>query len=387
MNFEYANPTRVLFGQGVVEAIPEIIEIVSAGSILLVTGRNAMRQLGHTERMVHHLGQKRVVLFEEVEPNPTADTVERGLDLCRREECTVVIGLGGGSPLDVAKAIAALSNNPGRVIEYTRQEREPNRLGVPYIAVPTTSGSGSEVTPYSIITVPEERSKFSIRNPVLYPRIAVVDPMLTVSLPPRQTAATGLDVLCHALESIWSTRGQPIAQEWAESAVDLVFRHLISAFRDGNNLEAREGMSLASLLAGLAISQTGTTAIHQASYPLTFDFHLEHGFACALFLPSFLRYNRTVVAHRFDRLIQVLGCGDWNGLETMVLELMVALDAPMHLSELDVDEEQEMISDIAERGIGKSSLFNPAGFEKKNLESILRGLGECSHRTPGKPGS
>lgn len=372
MGFEHFHPTRIIFGRGVIERIPDIPNLMDRPRVLLVTGRSAMRRHGCTEKILQLIGADRVVLFEEVEPNPTVDTVERGAELCRREGCTLVVGAGGGSALDAAKAIAALSHSPGRVWDYLRSDRELHQPGIPFVAIPTTSGSGSEVTPYAILTVPEDKLKSSLRHPILYPRVAVVDPDLSTSLPPRQTAAAGLDVLCHAVESIWSIRSQPIAGVWAEAAVELVFRHLLSAFCEGDNIDAREGMSLASLLAGLAISQTGTTAIHAASYPITFDVHLEHGFACALFLPPFLQYNRDAVEHRFTRLMRVLRCADWGQFEEKIVSMMRSLGAPFRLTELGLSE--EVIPDLAKRGIGKSSLLNPVDIGVGELEKTLRDL-------------
>ena len=339
------------------------------GRILLVTGKSAMRKSGITGKIIQELGPERVAVFDQVEPNPSALTVDRGVEICRKEKCGLIIGLGGGSPLDSAKAMAVLANNPGQAREYL-EGKELKHPGLPLIAVPTTSGSGSEVTPFSILTIPEKHLKFSLRHPILYPRVAIIDPLLTVSLPPRQTAATGLDVLAHALESLWSKNHQPLAALFAERAIELIFLHLVRAYRSGDDPAARIGMSEASMLGGLAISQTGTTAIHPASYPLTFDFDFEHGLACAIFIPSFFQINRPAIGDRFARLLRILDLKNLESLEGKIQTLMRELEAPIRLREIGVKEKD--LSQLAERGIGKSTALNPVECRREDLEKILK---------------
>ena len=369
MEFNFQNPTRVVFGWGALGGLRQAADGFGPGRILLVTGKTAMRKSGVAGKIIAELGPERVVAFDQVEPNPSATTVDRGVEVCRKEKCGLIIGLGGGSPLDAAKAMAVLVNNPGRAGEYL-EGKELKHPGLPLIAIPTTSGSGSEVTPFSILTIPEKRLKFSLRHPILYPRIAIIDPLLTVSLPPRQTAATGLDVLAHALESLWSKNHQPLAELFAERAIELIFLHLVRAYRSGDDPAARIGMSEAGMLGGLAISQTGTTAIHPASYPLTFDFGFEHGLACAIFIPSFFRINRPVIGERLARLLRILDLENLESLEGKIQTLMREVEAPICLRQIGVKEED--LSRLAERGMGKSTVLNPVEIRREDLEKILK---------------
>ena len=369
MEFNFQNPTRIIFGGGALGKLRQVADSFGPGRILLVTGKTAMRKSGVTGKIIQELGPERIVTFDQVEPNPSAATVDRGVEICRKEKCGLLIGLGGGSPLDAAKAMAVLINNPGRAEEYL-EGKELKHPGLPFIAIPTTSGSGSEVTPFAILTIPDKQMKFSLRDPVLYPRVAIIDPLLTASLPPRQTAATGLDVLAHALESIWSRNRQPLAALFAERAIELIFLHLVRAFRNGGDAAARIGMSEAGMLGGLAISQTGTTAIHPASYPLTFDFGFEHGLACAIFIPSFFRINRPVIGDRLARLLRILGLENLESLEGKIQTLMRELEAPICLREIGVKERD--LSRLAERGMGKSTVLNPVEVRVEDLEKILK---------------
>jgi alcohol dehydrogenase len=369
MEFNFQNPTRIIFGGGALAQLRKNADGFGPARALLVTGRTAMRKSGVTGKIISELGTERVAVFDQVEPNPSAATVDRGVEICRKEKCGLIIGLGGGSPLDAAKAIAALVNNPGRAGEYL-EGKELKHPGLPLIAIPTTSGSGSEVTPFAILTIPEKHLKYSLRNQILYPRVAIIDPLLTASLPPRQTAATGLDVLAHALESLWSKNHQPLAALFAERAIELIFLHLVRAYRNGEDAKARIGMAEASMLGGLAISQTGTTAIHPASYPLTYDFGFEHGLACAIFIPSFLRINRPVLGDRFARLLRILALKDLESLEEKIRNLMMEVEAPICLREIGVKEKD--IPQLAERGIGKSTVLNPVELRREDLEKILK---------------
>ncbi len=188
--------------------------------------------------------------------------------------------------MDAAKTMCIVASQGGRIMDYLKGARTPAGLGYPLIAVPTTPGTSSEITPFSIITSAEDRNKLGLRHPSMYPTLALIDPALTVSLPPAQTASTGLDIMSHAFESYWSAKASPLTREHALSAIRLLSKHLEAACEDGTSREAREGVSLASVQAGISFSNTGTTICHAISYPITYDSNLPHGMACALSLPG-----------------------------------------------------------------------------------------------------
>jgi glycerol dehydrogenase-like iron-containing ADH family enzyme len=237
--------TKVRFGVGTfAEAGAEAAAL--GKTALVVTGRSAMRRAGLTDRLVASLSAAgvRAVLYEEATPNPTTGEVDKGADLARREGVDVVVGLGGGSAMDVAKAIAM-------AVAYDRPCYEIcgvalDRPGLPVVAITTTSGTGAEVTGVAVVTEPSRRHKTAVRSLVVAPTVAIVDPELTVTMPPAVTASTGMDALAHAVESYFSKNANPFTEPYAEEATDLVLTHLQAACGKGGDLEARTGMATAS---------------------------------------------------------------------------------------------------------------------------------------------
>jgi alcohol dehydrogenase class IV len=226
-----------------------------------------------------------VEIFDGVEPNPTCETLSEGADVARQFGADVVIGAGGGSPLDAAKGIAVLVTNDGPPESYLGADIPSTPL--PILAVPTTAGTGSEVTPYSVIVTGS--TKKTIRGPGIFPKVALVDPELTYSMPARVTADTGMDALSHALEGILCTNRNLAATHIGMEAVRLTLKHLRQACDSPRNVEARAGMCAAALLAGVVIAQTGTELIHTMGYTLTVEFGVPHGRANAMLIPPVVR--------------------------------------------------------------------------------------------------
>ena len=205
-------PTRIRFGWGRLSEIRQVVGELNGKKIFLATGDGFPKQSDAFQRVLQLLEGTPVEAFAEVEENPSIETVDRGAERCRAAGCDLVIGLGGGSALDAAKAIAMLQRNPGSIREYLDQERVCQTKGLPVIAIPTTSGTGSEVTPFTVITHKAKRAKPAIAPPQNFPDVALVDPELTMTMPPKVAASTGLDVLCQAVEGFWSTQGNPVTR-------------------------------------------------------------------------------------------------------------------------------------------------------------------------------
>ncbi|MDG6224964.1 MAG: iron-containing alcohol dehydrogenase [Candidatus Thermoplasmatota archaeon] len=274
--------TRIVFGWG---SFQEIGGLIPIGRSFVVMGSPSPRQEALLERLSSDIGGD-IEVFKGVEPNPLTDTVDRGADEMARYHPDQVIAVGGGSVMDAAKAMALVAHSGGSVLDHLRGTRPIEGMGLPLYTIPTTPGTSSEITPFSVITTREDRTKLGLRDPSLYPTRAIIDPSLTVSLPPDQTAATGFDILSHAFESYWARRSTPVTKRFSLEAVSLVRENLKGAFMDGSVRIYREGLSLASVFAGMAFSNTGTTICHALSYPVTYDTGLPHGFACALSLPG-----------------------------------------------------------------------------------------------------
>jgi len=254
-----------------------------------------------------HLANCETLVFDAVRPNPDIAQVQAAIDFARTRQVEAVIGLGGGSVLDTAKSVALLTRAGCDLRSYLLEERNPAPEPLFTILIPTTAGSGSEVTRWATIWDTDKRQKHSLVLPSLPPRVAIVDPELTLTLPARQTAISGADALAHALEAYWSRNANPASDALAVAAVRRIFEHLIGAYTYPMHLEHRTEMHLASLLAGLAFSQTKTAAAHAISYPLTSHFGIPHGQATGISLPVLLGFNAEVAPDRFAPLCRVLG--------------------------------------------------------------------------------
>ncbi|MFO8051514.1 MAG: phosphonoacetaldehyde reductase [Thermoplasmatota archaeon] len=346
---EYEPGPPILYGWG---AFDRIDEWLSEGDIFLVMGGRSSDRLG-VEEAVRANAHGAVSVFRGVEPNPSSDTVEKGAEQLRSSAADCILAVGGGSVMDAAKFMAVIAHRGGKVIDYLTDKRTPAGFGIPLTAVPTTPGTSSEITPFSIVTVPELNNKVGLRHPSIYPDRAVVDPKLTLSLPPEQTAATGLDILSHSFESFWAKRSNRITRELCLTAVRHVKEHLLGAYRDGSKREHREGISLASIFAGHGFSNTGTTICHAISYPITMDTGLDHGKACALSLgPTF-----DLLWEKGERDIKKLSEAFGSTPDTLsedIKELIEQLDAPHGLAQVERKDWIERIMETEYTGFRKN---------------------------------
>ena len=281
----------------------------------------------------------------------------------------IVIAIGGGSVLDAAKFMSLMAKHGGNVSDYIGG-REPPGGGYPLYAVPTTPGTSSEITPYSIVTLDQIKNKVGLRHPSLYPKGAVIDPQLTISLPGDQTAATGLDILSHAVESYWAIRSNPLTREMSLNSVRLVRKNIIGAFEDGSVREHREGISLASVLAGLAFSNTGTTVCHSISYPVTYDTGLPHGIAVAITLgPTFdLLHSRGVEG--LNSLAEAFGTVP-DSFRNEMEELLTTLKVPRTFTEAGFGGGVERIISTDLSPLMKNM---PVELSMKEVESIIESV-------------
>jgi len=296
---------------------------------LVVTGRSAMRRSGATDRLVALLGKAGVgaATFEQVEHDPDITTVDTGRALCREQGCDLVVGLGGGSAIDAAKAIAGLANESAPTAAF-HAGQPVSAPGLPLIAIPTTSGTGAEVTKNAVLSDRARGIKQSIRAESMMPAVAIVDPELTLSCPPGVTAASGMDALVQAVEAFTSVHASPLTDALAFDAARRLITSLVKACEDGANLEAREQCACGSLMAGMAFANARLGAVHGIAHPLGARYGLEHGVVCALLMPHVMRLNRAHVGDKYDGLSHVAG-GDIIGFVEGLIErfgLRSALD-------------------------------------------------------------
>ncbi len=299
-SYHYVVPTEMYFGVGVSGALGEHCGDWG-DKPLLVTGQGSARASGLLDRI---LGQfPHAAIFEGVPENPGTSVCERGAALCRAAQCDWVIGVGGGSPMDVAKAVALLARNPGACAEYFSSQARA-RPALPIAAVPTTAGTGSEVTPYAVLVDATGRYKRTIRGHDLFPRAAFLDPEATIGMPPAVTAATGLDALSQAMEGLLSKRSTPIGDTLAMEACRLIAQWLPRAVHHGDDLDARGAMLHAAMLSGCVIAQSGTTLVHGMGYYFTLEFGVPHGLANALLLSPVFEVN---ARHEPEKVAAIAG--------------------------------------------------------------------------------
>jgi alcohol dehydrogenase class IV len=290
MRFEFSTPTRILFGPGAFQEVAPAAKALG-GRAFVVTGRDPRRAAPLVEQL--QAGGMEVATFP-APGEPTVERVRAGVERAHEVGCDVVIGFGGGSVLDAGKAVAALLANGGDPLDYLEvvgKGRALTRPSIPYIAIPTTAGTGAEVTRNAVLTSSEYYLKASLRSVFLYPRLAVVDPELTHALPPTVTASTGLDALTQLIEPFVSTAANPLTDALCRDGVVRVARSLRRAWEDGRNATAREDMALASLFSGFALSNARLGAVHGCAAVLGGRYPAPHGAVCARLLPFVMAAN------------------------------------------------------------------------------------------------
>jgi len=305
--FSFTGAKKIVFGRGSLAGLPEHIAEMKILRPLVVLDRN-LAQAGFREKVEEVLAKKGMgyVLYDNTEPEPPLELADEGTKLALKKRCDGVIGIGGGSAMDLAKAIAVLAANKGKPEDYLGLNRVPGP-GLPKIMVPTTAGTGSEVTFTAVFIRKKLKKKEGMNSPYLYPELALLDPELTLSLPAHPTAATGIDALCHAIESYTSVNASPMSEMMSIEAIRLISDNLRTAVHDGTNIEAREAMLLGSLYAGLGLANAGVTAVHSLSYPLGGKYGISHGLANTIMLPRVMAFNLPGALEKFVDIAEVMG--------------------------------------------------------------------------------
>ena len=380
MKFEFATASRIIFGQGTVEEVAPMASKMG-NCALLVTGRNVERA-GPLSGSLKNTGMK-IVTFS-VSDEPTIELTIEGVELARQNASDIVIGIGGGSVIDTAKAIAALLTNSGDITDYLEvigRGKPLSRPSAPCIAIPTTAGTGAEVTKNAVLTSQEHKVKVSLRSPTMLPDLAIVDPELTYSMPPSLTASTGLDALTQVLEPFVSVKSNPLTDTICIEGLKRAARSLHRAFKDGSDTRAREDMAIVSLFGGLTLANSKLGAVHGIAGPMGGMFPVPHGVICARLLPFVVEVNvRALQRHnsqqyllRYDQVAQVLtGKSNAKAEEGIarIHDLCDALDIP-GLSDFGITEDH--FPDLIARSKKASSMKgNPVNLTDEELTEILQ---------------
>lgn len=368
--FRFYMPTKVLFRDGAAfDAGNEV-----KGERVLIISDPFLYQSGMAQRIGEGLSGRSVTYFSGIEPNPSCESVDEAAKAARDAAAECVVGVGGGSSLDVAKAVACLAGNPGSIYDYySGGTKQFEGRAAQLICIPTTAGTGSEVTNVGVFTNRNTGKKVPMLSPWFWPDLALVDSTLTHTLPKSVTASTGMDAFCHAIEAYWNKESQPMCDRIAMQAMKLILENIKTAYDTPADSGARRNMSLGSTLAGVAFSQTRTTGIHAVSFPLTADFGLSHGEACAITLPAFIRVSGEKEAEKMRELARYLGYGDIEGLADGVEALMRSMGMRVRLHEAGIAESD--IGYIAKVGLEAAIIhLSPAEMTEQTVTALLRSI-------------
>ncbi|MGN0398704.1 MAG: iron-containing alcohol dehydrogenase [Blautia sp.] len=302
---EFIVPGQIITGSGALNMAEETLK--GLGKKALIVTDKVMIQLGNCAKVEAALKNQGVdyAIYSEIVGEPTDVMIENGLKVYKEEGCDFLVALGGGSPIDSMKAIGSLVVNGGNISDYMGKIIDVEMP--PLVAIPTTAGTGSEATQFTIITDTKKDIKMLLKGKVLMPSLAIIDPQFTMTAPPKITAATGLDALCHAVEAYTSRKAQTLSDTFAMSAVKRIFKYLPVAFKDGQNEEARVQMSVAALEAGIAFNNASVTIIHGMSRPIGALFHVAHGLSNAMLLKECLTFALEGAYDRFAELGRAVG--------------------------------------------------------------------------------
>ncbi len=377
--YSFNASTRLIFGIGSITKLPSVIEEYDSKKVLIITDKGVVNA-GILDKVKSILDKIPIEydVFDEVESDPSTFIIERVYEDAKKKEAHIIIALGGGSSIDTSKGVSLLTGNNGKLQDFAGVNKVKNK-GIPLIAIPTTAGTGSEVTNFAVLSDLEANTKFTITSSLISPDVAILDPELTLTLPAKITAATGLDALTHAIEAYTSVISEPISDALAIKAMNLIYRHLPKAVHRGSNLESRTEMLQAELMAGIAFNNAFLGLCHAIASPLGALCHLSHGLANAIMLPYVMKFNYIVVPEKYINIASSFGIklegkdlyeDAYKAVEA-VEKLIQVCDMPNKLSQVGVKE--ELLDQIARDSLLSIQLkFNCREASEDQIRNILK---------------
>jgi len=375
--FSFELPTRIEYGVGVASKLGEEVRLLKAQKVSLITDPGIIKA-GLLDKITSILKEEKLLynVFDGVDPNPKDRNVERGAQVVRSFEADAMVAVGGGSVIDCAKAIGVLVSHDGKRIKDFEGKTAVKKPILPFIAVPTTAGTGSEVTFSAVITDTENNYKMTVRSPFMAAKVALLDPKLTVTVPPHITASTGMDALTHAIEAYTVKVSEPISDALALYAIELITNNLVNAVKNGENINARACMLVGSLLAGMAFSHSDVGSVHCMAEALGGVYDAPHGVCNAVLLPYVMEYNAEFCLEKYARIAQAMG----EIFDTMEEGAMKAVERVKKLS-VDVglpsfkslgvkEEDLEKLADMAAKNISTKS--NPREMTKDDYLTLFK---------------
>jgi len=376
----FYSPTKIVVGLNSAALVAAEVKQFGGGRVLVVTdpGVVAADLIAPIASSLKS-GKIDYVIYDGVEPEPPSRVIDRGAEIFQSEGCDLVLGVGGGSSLDCAKGISILAVNKGKILDYCGVDQVPKN-GTPMILMPTTAGTGSEVTRVLVLTDEEQNTKNVVFTPYALANAAIVDPLLTVSMPPTVTADTGMDAMVHAIETYVSMNATVFSDILAERAIALIAENLPIAWAKGSNSRARCNMSLAATLAGMAFGSGGLGAVHALAYPLGTEYHMTHGRTNAIMLPHVMRYNLPGNPAKYARIAELMG-RDLEGFALLeaaelaveaIEDLLDTIRVSCRIKDYGIPEAD--LPKLAAGGMKQARLFvpNPRDLNEDDVNSIYK---------------
>lgn len=381
--YSLVNANKVICGVDSIQRLSDEVKKYPIKDIAIITDNGIFNAglIDKPKELLEKSGFK-VHIISDTPPEPPLQKVNEIFHSARDKNSQMVIGIGGGSVMDTAKLVAMLLNNDVELKDIVDGKKVFTKRGVPTLMVPTTSGTGSEATPNAIVLIPERELKVGIIDEKMLPDCVILDPKMTIGLPPHITANTGIDALCHAVECYISKKSNPFSDLFALKAVELIGRSIRVAYKDGNNLQARENMLLGSYFAGVCIATSSTVAIHALSYPLGGKYHIPHGLSNAILLPDVMKFNLDVCEEKFSNLAKFIGL-DVDGLSKeeaakKLIEEFYALIRDLNIK-CDLKSKgitEKTLEELADSALTVKRLLdnNPKIMSKEDIVSIYKNL-------------
>lgn len=369
-------PTKVYFGRNILEEVLNGQQEFIKGTVLLVTTGRSLIRLGHLDRLKEVISNlphvTRVVIFDTVSANPRLSELREGTEIGKREHADVVIGFGGGSALDAAKGIAVGIGHCEGIEDFFYNHKEPTRKTLPIVAIPTTAGTGSELSKAAIITDDKKKVKGGVRGEALYPKLAIVDSYFTETVPFKVTMETGFDVLAHAVESYISKAATPYTEMQSEYAIQVAGKYLPRLARNLEDVEAREKMSFASMIMGINLGNASTCLPHRLQYPLGAHTDTSHGQGLAALFPAWMACEYKYAGDKVQRVMRLLvnaDCRSGADVEKAIKRFIADVGLTVSLGEMGVAE--EMLERMADEVTGNIQ-NDPAAQEKEIIRRLYR---------------
>ena len=370
-SFVWRNPTRIVYGPDALDQMPdEVRQTVGDGAkVFLVTGRTFLRTSGILQRVMDLLADFEVVLHDRADPFPTPADADDAAALCKECDADLVLGIGGGSALDLAKAAAILATHDRPARDYSFKDAQLERPSLPFIAVPTTSGSSSEVTSGSALWDWDSKSHFGLGDVRMFPTVAIVDPRLAMTMSQTLAANTGMDAFTSAFESYWNVESEPISDAYALEVIRLYSANLVRSAIQGD-LESRAACALAATMSGVGYSNSTPNACHGVGSPLTLYWRVEHGQSVSVTLSSFLRWSAPAIADRMPALLSALGVESVAEACSKIERIISDCGLETRLSGLGIGEGD--VDLIVENTRWDRLALLPKPMEKDDLRTMLR---------------